>query len=320
MKWKERIKVREMSDVKIDVLIPAYHPDMTFGQLLRALVSQKVPVNKVIIINTEREWWESRHMDQALPKELVTEVHHITKQEFDHGATRKMAASFSDADILLFMTQDAVPSNSMLTQHILEAFEDKKTAMVYARQLPAKGCRLIEQYTRSFNYPPESCIKTKEDLPKLGIKTYFASNVCAAYCRDVFWKLGGFIEKTIFNEDMIFAAHVIQAGYQIAYQADAKVIHSHNYSGMQYLRRNFDLGVSQADFPEIFDGLPSEGEGIRLVKKTAAFLMKNKKPWLLCSLVWTSGCKYVGYRLGKNYKKLPKAAVVWLSMNKNYWK
>ena len=60
---------------------------------------------------------------------------------------------------------------------------------------------------------------------------------------------------------MIYAAGVIQAGYAIVYEADAKVIHSHNLSPMEQFHRNFDLAVSQAEHPEIFAGLPSEGEG-----------------------------------------------------------
>lgn len=55
--------------------------------------------------------------------------------------------------------------------------------MAYARQLPDKDCPLAERYTRSFNYPEESCLKTKADLKRLGIKTFFASNVCCAYDR-----------------------------------------------------------------------------------------------------------------------------------------
>ena len=74
-------------------------------------------------------------------------------------------------------------------------------------------------------------------------------------------------KKPFFNEDMIYAADLIHAGYGIAYAADAKVVHSHNYSCSQQFHRNFDLGVSQAQYPEIFDGVPSEGEGLRLVKK-----------------------------------------------------
>lgn len=38
---------------------------------------------------------------------------------------------------------------------------------------------------------------------------------------------------------MIYAGRLIQEGYAVAYAADAKVIHSHNYSCMQQFHRNF---------------------------------------------------------------------------------
>ena len=159
----------------------------------------------------------------------------------------------------------------------------------------------------------------EEDEDELGIKTYFCSNVCAAYRRDIYLKLGGFTKKTIFNEDMIFAGHAVEAGYQIAYAADAQVIHSHNYTAMQQLHRNFDLGVSQADHPEVFGRLHSEGEGIRLVKKTAKWLVENGHALLLPQLVMASGSKYAGYWLGKHYKKLPEGLIRSLTMNPAYW-
>ncbi len=134
----------------------------------------------------------------------------------------------------------------------------------------------MERYTRQFNYPEQPSVKTKADLLRLGIKTYFCSNVCAAYKRDIFEQLGGFVNHTIFNEDMIYAAGVIQAGYAITYAADAKVFHSHNYSGWQQFTRNFDLGVSHVQYPAVFDGVPPEGEGMKLVKKDRRLSCKNR--------------------------------------------
>ena len=163
-------------------------------------------------------------------------------------------------------------------------------------------------------------MKTREDLPHLGIKTYFASNVCCAYQRKVFEELGGFVSPAIFNEDMIFAAGAIKAGYGIAYASDARVIHSHNLTFWQQFRRNFDLAVSQADHPEVFRGLPSEGEGIRMVKSAAEWLLKQGKPSQLPVLIMGSACKYAGYRMGKMYRMLPHSLVLWCSMNKEYWR
>jgi rhamnosyltransferase len=258
------------------------------------------------------------------PEEVVklfpkVEVFQVEKKDFDHGGTRNMGAEKSDADYLLFMTQDALPADEYLVEQLFAEFQNPQVRAAYARQLPREDCRELERYTRSFNYPEESCVKTREDLPRLGIKTFFCSNVCAMYDRRTYMEQGGFVRHTIFNEDMIYAGGLIKGGYAVAYAAKAQVYHSHNYSGLQQLRRNFDLAVSQADHPEVFAGVASESEGIRLVKKTAAHCVRIGKPWLIFSLVFSSGCKYIGYKLGRNYQRLPKAVVRACTMSPAYW-
>ena len=304
----------------VDVIIPAYKPGEKFRKLLTMLAAQSYPVHKVIVINTEKEYWNSGEFENIVDME----VHHITKQEFDHGATRHMAMELSRADAAVCMTDDAVPANEKLIESLVTALNQKgpegeTVIAAYARQLPDKSCGFVEAYTRAFNYPSESQIKTKKDLGELGIKTYFASNVCCAYRRELYLARGGFIRRAIFNEDMIFAGQAIQAGYAVAYAADALVVHSHNYTYLQQFRRNFDLAVSQTDHPEVFAGVPSEREGIRLVKKSAAFLIKSGKAWLLPDLVLKSGFKYMGYRLGKMYRRLPQKAILFCTMNRSYW-
>ena len=74
-----------------------------------------------------------------------------------------------------------------------------------------------------------------------------------------------------------------------------------------------------ADHPEVFGRLHSEGEGIRLVKKTAKWLVENGHVLLLPQLVMASGSKYAGYWLGKHYKKLPEGLIRSLTMNPAYW-
>ena len=299
----------------VDVVIPVYQPDEKYARLLKGLAGQTYPVEHIYVMNTGEAYY--RASEYPAPENIT--VKHLTSAEFDHGGTRDRAARMGSSDLVLFLTQDAVPADRNLVENLVRCFADPQVGAAYARQLPAPDCGAIERYTRQFNYPPESRKKTKADLEELGIKTYFCSNVCAMYRRDVYQELGGFPVKTIFNEDMIFAASVIQSGRAVVYAADARVVHSHNYSGLQQFHRNFDMAVSQADHPEIFAGLKSEGEGMRLVKKTAGWLLGHK-PWLLPQLIWVSGWKYFGYLLGKRYRKLPKKAVLWCSMNSRYWK
>jgi len=305
-----------MDNRTIDVMIPTYRPGKEFRLLLERLKQQSVPVRRVVIINTEKKFWDSR-WEQEFP---FTEVHHIKKEEFDHGGTRRKAAELTDAEIMVFMTQDALPADRDLIRNLTAPLKEPETAAAYARQLPNASCSFVERYTRSFNYPDKSSVKSREDLPVYGIKTFFCSNVCAAYRKDVYESLGGFTGHTIFNEDMIYASAVIQHGYRIAYAADAKVIHSHNYTCMQQFRRNFDLGVSQAEYPEVFQTASSESEGIRLVKKTFRYLCVNGRRRLIPGFVLQSGFKYAGYLAGKNYRRMPARMVRWCSMNKDYWR
>ena len=297
------------------VIIPTYKPGQAFLRLLKAIGEQSVQPEQIIVMNTDSSFWNPI-FDKASRKIKVVQ---ITKDEFDHGGTRDAAAQMADTDILLYLTQDVTLRDNNVFATMLKYFDRQDVKAVYARQLPTKDCKTIERYTRSFNYPAQPAIKSKADLDKLGVKTYFCSNVCAAYDRQTYLQLGGFAKKTIFNEDMIYAGHLIQAGYRIAYAANACVIHSHNYSDMEQLRRNFDLAVSQVNNPNVFGGVKSEGEGIRLVKKTAKYLWQIKKPWLIIKLFITSVFKYKGYWLGKHYQMLPKCLIMKLTMNKSFW-
>jgi len=306
---------------RVDVIIPVYKPTEKLFQLLCMLRKQTVEVHDIILVNTEKKYFELLMPEEEWKEKYPdVQIRHIAKSEFDHGNTRNFGVRLSCSPYFVMMTDDALPADEYLIEKLLAPFEDEQVGMTYARQLPAEGCGIIESYTRDFNYPPQSRIKSAEDLPELGIKTFFASNVCAAYSRTYFEGLGGFTSGTIFNEDMIYARHLIDSGKKIAYAADAKVFHSHNYSGMEQLHRNFDLGVSHAQYPEIFLGLSTESEGVRLVKTTCRYLCKIGKPWLIIKLVWQSGCKYIGYFLGKRYESLPPKMVRCLSMNKEYWK
>ncbi len=299
---------------KIEVIIPVCNPEKEFERLIMRLKKQTRPPDEIHIIHT---------MSGNFPAEFCVEqelkVTHIEKTEFDHGGTRDMGIRQSDADIVVFMTQDAVPCDRYLIEKLTAPFDREDVGVVYARQLPGKDCHMIERYTRSFNYPEKSRLKGKEDIPVLGVKTFFCSDVCAAYSKKVYEETGGFEKKTIFNEDMILAGHMIEKGYKIAYAAEARVIHSHNYTGVQQFRRNFDLAVSQADHPEVFEGISSESEGIRLVKNTAKYLLREKKGWLIPKLIWQSGCKYAGYRLGRSYRKLPIWLIKKCTMSQSYW-
>lgn len=302
--------------MKVDAVIPAYKPGRDLRKLVEKLLDQTVRLGRIIIINTDREYFDEKEYLIAPAVEVV----HITRHEFDHAGTRDMGLRMSDADYVLFMTMDAIPKDNYLVEKLLSGFRRADNiAVSYARQLPKKDCNRIEQITREFNYPAQSRVQTSDDIKELGIKAYFCSDVCAMYDTSIYRSLGGFKAPAIFNEDMVYAAGALDAGYAVSYCADALVYHSHNYTGRQYYRRNFDLGVSQADHPEIFERFNVKGTGMQLVRKSLAQICRSGTPADIIRLVYYSGMKYLGFRKGKNYRKLSLKSCLKHTSDKEYW-
>lgn len=302
--------------MKVDAVIPAYKPGHDLRELVEKLLDQTVRLGRIIIINTDREYFDEKEYLIAPAVEVV----HITRHEFDHAGTRDMGLRMSDADYVLFMTMDAIPKDNYLVEKLLSGFRRADNiAVSYARQLPKKDCNRIEQITREFNYPAQSRVQTSDDIKELGIKAYFCSDVCAMYDTSIYRSLGGFKAPAIFNEDMVYAAGALDAGYAVSYCADALVYHSHNYTGRQYYRRNFDLGVSQADHPEIFERFNVKGTGMQLVRKSMAQICRRGTPADIIRLVYYSGMKYLGFRKGKNYHKLSLKSCLKHTSDKEYW-
>lgn len=305
----------------INVIIPVFNPSAELQLILKELNSQTLKPKKIILLWTipsgknpdiEKKKAETYRRDNVL-------IEYIEQKDFDHGATRRKGMELSDSEYVLCMTQDATPYDDMLIENMRKAFDDRKVAAVYARQLPSEDAGCIEVITREFNYPDTERTQNKDTLKKYGIKTYFCSDVCAMYKKIYYNEAGGFVKKTIFNEDMLMAAALIDLGYTVKYVPEALVVHSHNYSYVKQFKRNFDMAVSHREYSEVFERVSSESEGIKLVRKTASELIKMGKIYLIPDLFIQSAFKYMGYRFGKIYDKLPKSIVMKFTMDKNYW-
>lgn len=201
----------------------------------------------------------------------------------------------------------------------MAVFDDPSVGCAYGRQLPHKNAGLLGAHARLFNYGEQSCRRTLADVPKYGIKTAFLSNSFAAYRVSALKEVGGFPTHVILAEDMIVAAKMLQAGYQVAYAADACVYHSHDYTPWQEFKRYFDIGVLHAKefwLLETF-GAPT-GEGKRFVLSEWRYLFQHA-PWLLPVSLLNTFMKWLGYSLGKQEKFLPLAFKKRFSMHPSFW-
>lgn len=246
-------------------------------------------------------------------------VERIDSAEFDHGGTRNLAVQGEQADLFIFLTQDAILSESRAIDRLVASFDDPVVAVAYGRQLPHSDANPIAAHARRFNYPDNGHQVALKDRSRLGIKTVFTSNSFAAYRSSVFMALGGFTKGNILSEDMLFAARAVMAGHHVAYVPEARVLHSHNYSPMDELRRYFDIGVFHHDeawIGETFGG--AGGEGLRFMKSEWRQLWEGAPLWLPRACLHNA-LKFAGFQLGKHYRVLPGALCRLMSMHRKYW-
>lgn len=246
---------------------------------------------------------------------------HIAKADFNHGRTRTMALQYvpHDAEIVVFMTQDALLASPDALVTLVGVFADHTVACAYGRQLPHDDATPLAAHARIFNYPTTSRKVSMIDQSQLGLKTCFLSNSFAAYRLADLLAVGGFPSDVILGEDMSVAARLLMAGKHVAYVAEACAQHSHNYNLIQDFRRYFDTGVFHARSPWILIAFgEARGEGVRFVISELKFLWRNAPGWISVAIVRTVA-KWLGYKLGRLESRLPLAFKRWCSMHKGYW-
>jgi rhamnosyltransferase len=303
-----------MAPIKVTAIIPTLNGAKTLGKLLAKLNEQDYPPAEIIVIDSG-----SADLTTTLARKEGARLLEIGPHSFDHGATRNFAAAHAEGEILLFMTQDALPLNNSLITNLVQPFQDSNIAITYARQIAAAHASVGEQFLRRANYPPTSVNKSKNDIPILGIKTFHCSNACAAYRLSTFNQLGGFNEPVVCNEDMLFAARAIRAGYKISYRSDAIVEHTHNNTFVDLFKRYFDIGASLDHDTEIIKTGNPETHGLQFAKNQLAFLREISGLKHVPLIALETASRYLGYRAGRMNRLIPSGLCKNLGRNRLYW-
>lgn len=298
----------------VSLIIPTLNAGAGLGALLHALSRQTVPPEEIIVVDSS-----SADHTLQVAEEAGARTLRIPRESFDHGGTRNLAASGARGDFLIFMTQDALPADEYLVANLMQPLADDSVAASYARQIPREDATPVEAFARHFNYPAESSVKGLAEVARMGIRAFFMSNVCSCVRAGAFRESGGFPENIIMNEDTVLAAKLMRKGYRIAYAADARVIHSHDYSLVGQLKRYFDIGVSHKDFEGFLRDARAMPEGLRLVRETVRFLAGRKQPLWIAYAFLESAFKFAGFRLGLHYRRLPPSLLPALSMHRRHF-
>lgn len=279
--------------MSVDIICPLYNAEKYIEKLHFSLLKQKnVNRNEIKYILTESE----DHSKDILDK-LKIKYKLISKNEFSHSLVREESAKESNADIIVFITQDIVIESTDWLINLVNPIIHGEADACYSRQISKYNN--IEKYTREKNYPNESFIKTKENIPKLGLNTFFFSDASSAIKRDIFIKLKGYDEKDLpISEDMYFAYKLIMNGYKIKYCANSIVYHSHHFTLCELYKR-YKLTGQFFKENSYLNNYGTNKTGGNLAKYVLKRIIQEKRFILFFRFPFDMGARYLGMKVGK---------------------
>ena len=283
---------------KIDVICPLYNAENDLENIHGFVSMQKnMNIENIFYILTRSTDNTEEKLSKLQKEDSRIKVDVIEKENFSHSLTRERIAMKSKSDILIFITQDIVIKDENCFANLVKPIIEQEAEATYARQIAKHNN--IEKYTREFNYPEESYIKTKADVPNMGLKTFFFSDACAAIKTNIFQELNGYDGKDMpINEDMYFSYKLIMNGYRIRYTAEAVIYHSHKLSIIKLYRRYKQSGkfFKQNEFLDNYGTIKSGSSmAIYIFKR----IIQEHKFYLLLIYPFDMIARIVGMKVGK---------------------
>jgi rhamnosyltransferase len=299
----------------VSVLIPTLNASQWLPMQLAALHAQTVEISEIVIIDSQSED-DTYALASTDP---LCRVIPILKSDFDHGATRDFAARTCNSEYLWFLTQDAIPADENCLEELIKAIHDEDIACAYGRQIVSDDATRIEQLNRLVNYPTQGFVRSAEDIPSLQIRTFFLSNTCCLYKRDIYLRCGGFQHNLPMNEDMLIAAGFIRQGYRTAYCANARVWHMHHMTLKQWYQRSFDTGAFMEMYSRELNGVKAYGVGKKYVFFVIRQLLREGR--ILSFLFFDLICavRLLGDCDGHRYMNLSKHSILRRTQNPVFW-
>jgi rhamnosyltransferase len=317
-----------MDDV-VTVAIPTLDAGKGFASTLKAVLAQRLDRRVELLVCDSG----STDGTVACAYAAGARVIEIPQEQFSHGGTRNLLMSEAQGAHVALITQDAVPANSEWLASLLSGFMlAADVGLVFGpyRPRPEASLSVRRELATWFNslsphdearvdalQPGQRNASVQSLLGPVG----FFTDANGAIARSA-WERVPF-RSVAYAEDHLLALDMLRAGYATVYVPRAAVIHSHEYSATQWLRRSFD--ESRA-VQEVYGVSPSGrwrdaarnlrgniGADVRLARTEGG--IRLGAPAAATSLIH-HGARTVGAILGAREHRLPGVLVARLSLER----
>lgn len=286
--------------MNVDVICPLYKAEEDIDTLIDGIKRQnKIEIQNVIFAVTKAGNYPL--VVSKIEKENF-KYFFVEHESFSHSLTREEAIyKYCDSDIVIMLSQDVKLIASDAMYELANVISDE-VVYAYGKQICLK--KTIEHYTRSRNYGEKTFFVNQNDIPKLQLTAFFASDAFAAYHRPTFCSINGYDHiPMMMNEDMYYAKKIIDLGYKKAYVATAIVEHSHKFSLKQLYKRYYATGVWFSEHPE-FNCYRTTDSGLKFALYIFWEALKDFNFPVLFRWLPDMAARYIGLKKGKRNKDL----------------
>lgn len=240
-------------DTTVSIVIPSYNAENYFTHSFDVMKEQKgIREIEIVVVDSG-----SRDNTIKICKDYQVNLTQIPQSEFSHSYARNLGASKAKGEYIIFMTQDALPSNEYWVYNMLNPIINNNVVAVSCMEKPREDCELaylvesenfaiylgIENSDRIGSMPKD---QSYESLRKNGQ----LNDVSCAVKKSVFDQFKYYGD---YAEDLDLGVRLIKAGYSIALLSTEKVIHSHNRPCGYYLKR---AAVDSKNLMKMFNDFP----------------------------------------------------------------
>lgn len=196
---------------KLSIILRSKNEEKWIHSCLTSVFNQTYRNFEVILVDNKST---DRTVERAkqFPLTKILEIH-----EFYPGKALNLGINESSGDYLVCLSSHCIPINEQWLSNLLAAFTDESIAGVYGRQEPLTFTPDVDKRDLINIFGLDKKVQRKDP---------FFHNANSMIRKDV-WEQFPFSNSTTNLEDRIWAKNVLEHGYTIVYEPEARVYHYH---------------------------------------------------------------------------------------------
>ena len=195
------------------IVIRAYNEEKHIGRLLEGIRRQTLKNVEIILVDSG-----SSDGTVAVAESFGAQIVRIPPDEFTFGRSLNLGVQAARGELVVIASAHVYPVYPDWLESLLRPFEDERVALTYGKQRAPDSAMFSEMQIFHQWYP---------DASKPRQETAFCNNANAAI-RKSLWQKNPYDETLTGLEDLAWAKWAREQGYDIAYVAEAEIIHVHD--------------------------------------------------------------------------------------------